>query len=212
MRMLLSAPFEDVASSISAHLASAVDELAERRGFEVIRLYDGRATRLHFFLANFRNPDFIFYSGHGLPERCCGIGAFGCFPFICFLDWSNAGWVRDKVLFLFACHTGLKLAPLLVERGAKAVFANTYYTFTFFPERGHDYLRDEMDVLLSTVDVLFRGGTCGEAIETWRRKWTYYIDLYERNPNWTAVSWYITNAKAMRETFKLYGEPTATII
>lgn len=212
MRMLLSAPFEDIASSIAAHLASFVDELASRRGFEVIRLYNGRATRVHFFIGNLRNPSFIFYAGHGLRDRACGFGAFGCFPFLSFLDFSNAGWTRDKVVFLFACHSGLELAPMLVDRGAKAVFANTYFTFTFFPESNHNYLEDEKDVLLSTVDVLFRGGTCGEAIETWRRKWKNYIELYERHPEWTAVEWYLENAKAMKETFKLYGDPDATII
>jgi len=111
--------FDLVTEVLSTKIAPEVIEYARKRLYAVYDLYKEKANKTEL-LGNFitKVPVVVWGFSHGSEDALIGpeIGEN-------VFDLANAVWFNNKIVSIVACHTGRKLAPAMVDAGARAVFA-----------------------------------------------------------------------------------------
>ncbi len=212
--MIIVAPFHDIPTRVSVDASLRLSSWAEEKGYKVGVMYGWTAIRPMFWLiTQMSDDDLICYFGHGDEKHLCGfLPLTFCIDYLSVLDTTNLLWTRDKIVYSMACEAGKKLGPLLVQMGAKAVFAATYSLYAFFPEIEHDYLEDWIDVMTVIPKAIQEGKTCGEALTLYQAIWKKYLSLYESKKDvWANWDWYYGAGKINLEHMRLFGDPNASL-
>jgi hypothetical protein len=214
--VIIAVPLMDIPTIISTTAGDALVKYARNRGWNVTYLFGLAATRpalessLWFRqMISKKSVAGIFYLGHGLEDSWLGNHYFWRL-----VDLANVGHFKDKVIWNMACLTGKELAPVAIQRGAKAFFGHLTYFYAAFNESYHNFMDDWVDYVLSPVRALLDHKTCGEAMsiyrETVEKYLVKYAQLKSEFPD-EEIGWYISSARDNLRYFKLFGDRDATL-
>ncbi len=211
MKILIIAPFHDLATSISS---TAVDFLIlwiqnrnivlNKQGRKLIQY-----KSLRFIAANRwaiplnQGYDGIFYFGHGLKDRL-GDFAIGFLPII---DTKNCNLLAGSVVYTMACYSGETLAPTCINRGVKAYFGQTTQFYGFMPTIKQEYLADWYRLVNVIPISLMLGNSCSRALEEYEGYANELRVKYLVKPPSVNSKLLFSNALNMN----LYGDKTAKL-
>ena len=168
------------------------------------------------------DPPYIFTTGHGIP---CATTLQDNQPFIslavpemnrtvCDRE-RNMDLIKGKIWHIHSCWCGKLLAPVLVQRGAWAVFAHTDEFLFLFPRDGKT-----IDIIVAapflaefTVDaMMLSGSTAGEAQEARIKAYDYWIEYFYNGPgkDLDGAPLVLRLLMVDKDISNLYGDPTAT--
>lgn len=137
------------------------------------------------------DPQLVVLNGHGGAKGVTGcngnviLGIKGYDPDLNVTIYrENAHWMQGRLVYLFTCHTGKELAPLLVDYGAVAVAAFKD-AFLFLTDDKTNALKDKSAKPFFTAALqlpihLALGRTWGESCEAVKNAFLYYVEKYER--------------------------------
>ena len=173
-------PDFDLATHYGSAWFSLVIDAARRRGFTVVDLHRGAATRVEVerALASM-DPELFTGVGHGSASVFTGHLLDPIFR-----ACVNDGQLRDRVVYLLSCLTGRRLGPSMVRKGCRAyVGYREVYGFVIdlrYRDRPLEdpYARAFMEQSNAIPLTLIDGGTVGEAVQRsisvagrWIRYW-----------------------------------------
>jgi hypothetical protein len=144
------------------------------------------------------NPSIVWLDSHG-DETCLAAETE------CAADLDNANLFAGRIVYILACLCGKKLAPAMVEKGARAVLAFTdvvvleidaktltitrpFLETLYYPRRLYDYI------------------SVGQVYDETIRKYNEWIDCLK--------VWDVATFDALlhnRDCFKLFGDPSAVV-
>jgi hypothetical protein len=189
------ADFDLVSGILSTKIMPDVIDYARKRSYLVEDLYKERANKTEL-LGNFlrRYPLVVWLASHGFEDAVIGPEEGQTIA-----DLANTVWFNGKIVVINACLTGRKLAPAMVESGAKAVFAfvdlltlrvdaNTYEPLPGFKE------------CLTKPKVLYDGVNAKDAYDATIAEYNKWIDFWDKEDPTTADV-----LRADRDAFMMFG-------
>ena len=198
----------DIPTILSTQAALRCQTLADAAELPNELLLAFAANRFLLELEFGKPVELMCYYGHGTESSLVGNEILTAD----LLSAENAGLLQNKILYAFACQAGNKLAPALIQAGARTVFASIDYMFGAFPEEDHNYFEDWLDTILIIPRTLFNYGTAGEAIQNFKNLCTTYIDKYKKNPDaYLNGDWYAEAFERNREGLMLFGDKSARL-
>jgi len=194
--------FDIVTHVLSTKIAPEVIEYASRRLYRVVDLYKEKANKTEL-LGNFiyKVPLVVWGFSHGTENELIG-PEVGSTVF----DVGNALWFNNKIVVIVACLTGKKLAPAMVDNGARAVFAYDdtldirVWSDTYEPLEGFKECITKPKLLYDGV----KAKDVYDATIAEYNKWINYWD--ERDPVTADV------LRHDRDCFKMYGSGESKIV
>jgi len=192
---LIQPVFDMVTQILNDKIAPEVTDYARKRLYNIVSLYKEKANKTEL-LSNFlsRVPVTVWAFSHGLEDAVIApeVG-------LNVIDLANTIWFNTKIVSIVACDTGKKLAPALVEAGARAVFAYEgtltirVYADTYEPLQG-------FKECLTKPKLIYDGITAKEVHEKTIEEYNKWIDYWDEEDPITADV-----LRNDREFFKLYG-------
>ncbi|MHA1291097.1 MAG: hypothetical protein ACTSQJ_00345 [Promethearchaeota archaeon] len=198
--ILIVSPIYDIPTSIGTVAASELVNFCKKNNIPHKLLFGLQALRPIFELTTmFNDIDAIFYYGHGVSDALLGQHIF-----FKMLDISNAGLLKDKIIYAMACHSGNKLAPKAIEKGAFSYYGHNTWYYGAFPNEEHDYLTDWVNYVTKIPKELLNGKTTFEALYLYKETIDKYLNEYKNN-KYLDWDWYFNSAKSNKDYLKLYG-------
>jgi len=204
------APFVAPPTSLSFALMERVEVELRRLGWELVAFHGFLSSRLVFLFWSWVRSDFplLVYAGHGLRDALVGDD-----PLFNFVTVNEVDRFRGKIVVsLPSCYTADILGRRMVAAGCRAYVGSTYDMYAAWDEAENLYFQNWMDYMLAFYIPLLRGKTVGEALESYRRKATEYIRLYEAHVDvWKMAQWYIYSTLINRDYVVVLGDPDARL-
>lgn len=193
--------FDLVTHVLSTKIAVEVVEYARKRMYSVVDLYKERANKTEL-LANFiyKVPLVVWGFSHGTENELIG-PEVGSTVF----DIGNALWFHGKIVIIIACLTGKKLAPAMIDNGARAVLAyddvlkiriwgDTYQPLEGFKE------------CITKPKIIYDGVKVKEAYDATIAEYNKWIEYWDDKDPVTADV-----LRHDRDCFKMYGSGESRI-
>lgn len=206
-KCIIASPFLFPPTQLSHVLADELEKVIRGFGWTVVRLHGPQNLRLFFSYALATNPDatLIAYLGHANATAFLGEELFG----LGILAVDNVGEAKDRIIVgIPACLAGQKLGPSSVKASAKAFVGSVEEMYAAWPEQEHNYMADWFDYTLtlyrSLVGSLTAGKSARESVEKavndYRARCTYYMELYKSNlERWPNSDYYYMACRQNRD-------------
>ena len=193
---------------LSYFLARKVLNLYRKNKIKIYEISGVLASR--YFIPVFikrTNAVYIIYMGHAFDKALCGESLF------CDMVTVDDVYIfKDRIVIAMpACRSANDFGRAVVESGGIAYVGSTENMYAAFPESDHDYLDDWVDVFLTFYkSLIFK--TVGGAVEDYKKKNTYYINLYRKNRDkWYNADWYEEAFRKNRDYVVVLGDENAKI-
>ena len=212
--IVLCAPLHDVATSMTFYMANAIDEYFTKKKYRVIRILNPTANKYGFLLSLIYKPALILYLGHGVEDALVGdvVSYYSGFPFV-HKRWSR--WLKNTIVFTYACLSGKDLGREAIRNGALAYFGAKDVMFAALNLPEHDYLNDFIDIWSSGVIALLEGKTTGEAYDIIQSRGEEYLAKYEKmmedKDKYPNADWFYYALRWNLDVYQLLGDENATI-
>lgn len=193
--VIIVAPHMDLPTTFSAEAAFELADWLETHGVKYKMLYGVQANPYSFkFAIRLFKPKLICYYGHGTPSSLFG-------------QWGNMVTVEsayilgNQLVYTMACESAKELGKRVGELNGN-YFGSTQPMYGGFPEFEHNYLKDFIECWNIIPRYLLAGYTAEKALQAYKSRCSYYIDMYESmTDKWVNADWY---ADAMRENRDWY--------
>jgi hypothetical protein len=152
------------------------------------------------------SPSIVWLASHGGPDLVCDGYNYilkSCTSYA--VDLSNAHLFSNKIVYIMACESGQKLAPEMVNKGAKAVLAYTdvlWFTIDVYTMR----LTKPFEDVLCYPRELYKFKKVGQVYDEMMGKFDYWLDCLKY---WEPEARdFLLND---RDCFKLFGDRNAAV-
>lgn len=187
--------FDLVTNILSTKIAPEAIEYARKKLYSVTDLYKEKANKTEL-MANFifKVPIIVWGFSHGHEDELIG-PEIGSTVF----DVGNALWFNNKIVVIVACLTGKKLAPAMVDNGARAVLAYDdtldirVWSDTYEPLEG-------FKECITKPKLLYDGFKAKEVYEATIAEYNKWIEYWDKRDPVTADV-----LRHDRDCFKMYG-------
>jgi len=186
---------------LSQKIAPEIIEYAHKRIYIIKDLYKEKANKTEL-LSNFiwSIPTIVFGFSHGVEDALLGQEIVQNV-----LDLSNTAWVNNKIVILNACDCGKKLAPAMIDAGARAVFAyDDLLTLRVIPKTYEPL--EGFKESINTPKLLYDGLKAKEVYNKTIEEYDKWIDYWDEEDPVTADV-----LRHDRDHFKLYGNGESSI-
>jgi hypothetical protein len=180
---------------LSTKVMPDVIDYATKRLYLVEDLYKDRANKTEL-LGNFlrRYPVIVWFASHGAEDAVIGPDEGQTVA-----DLANTVWFNGKIVVINACLTGRKLAPAMVDSGARAVFAFTDLLTIRVDAETYEPL-DGFKECFTKPKVLYDGVKAKDAYDLTIAEYNKWIEHWDREDPTTADV-----LRADRDAFMMFG-------
>jgi hypothetical protein len=180
---------------LSTKIMPDVIDYARKRMYLVEDLYMDRANKTEL-LGNFlrRYPVIVWLASHGAEDAVIGPEEGQTVA-----DLANTIWFNGKIVVINACLTGRKLAPAMVDSGARAVFAFIDLLTIRVDAETYEPL-DGFKECFTKPKVLYDGVKAKDAYDATIAEYNKWIEYWDREDPTTADV-----LRADRDAFIMFG-------
>ena len=157
-----------------------------------------------------RDLSLLVYAGHGTEKSFVGEDLV----FHMFRTGDVRPAIKNKIIVAIpACFTAKELGPKCIEMGARTFIGATDSMFAAFDNEHHRFFSEDwIGHHMAFYEVLFRGGTVGEALSAYKERGHYYVRMYRTQLAWVPdADWHTMAFNQNVEVITLLGDPSARI-
>ena len=193
--------FDLVTEILNTKISPEVVQYASKRLYMVDDLYGERANKTELLSVFIRRiPIMVFAYSHGDEYSVIG-PEVGQTVF----DVGTAIWFNQKIVVINACLTGVRLAPALIDNGARAVLAYDDELILRVWSKNLEPLKGFKECL-NKPKILFDGASVNEAHQQTLAEYEKWIEYWDEIDPTTADI-----LRHNRDHFKLYGNGESRI-
>jgi hypothetical protein len=207
MKLLIIAPLHDYPTMLSNKAVRRLVDFIKKSGIEYDLLTSITANRFILNSKLKRNRyAAVFYYGHGV-EDALGDWAIDILPIV---NEKNIHLFGSTIIYTMSCLSGIKLAPLAIQKGVKAYFGHNvrYFAFMEYLDIENNFFDDWAELVNFIPQRLILGDTTGEAMRKYEK---FANNLY-------AKYLYIDKGDNLKVLYsnalhlELYGDRDATLL
>lgn len=202
-------------SLMSFQYAGELLQWVSGTGVNVIDMPKGMANQAVFYgnINRVRlesdSPPLVCYYGHGVKDKLLGDVNITGIPILgehlaMIKDGWNTEWLKNAIVYAFACDTALQLGESAVKEGALAYFGNLSPTHVGFKEEENDYSVDFTVIANTIPKAIINGFSMHQAMKAFRDTCKYYIMQYRAKDNWPHADYYEYAIKSLYDNYRLF--------
>ena len=205
-KVLLIAPLLDV-PTVTSNLATLeildwIDNRTFDTDIDIDYLTGIIANKLFYNLKVWKKKyDLILYYGHGYSDKLMGNHIY-----ISLINTKNIYKLKGTGISSMACFSADRLGKVAINEGVKAYIGTITPYWAAFPENYRNFTKDWIDYTTIKDKMLLTGHSFGEAINAFKNRAAYYLNIYEKYKDYESYNWYIDSIKSNIQNTILLGD------